>query len=532
MPELDRVHRPPLTDTTLDAAVDALAARDADLGASVARYGRPPMWAREPGFPTLVHIVLEQQVSLASAKAAFDRLRAAADPLTPDAFLELDDARLLEIGFSRQKTRYGRALAAALLDGSLDLGRPDLAARRRRGRGPDGGPRHRALDGHHLPADGAAAALMRGPSTTSPSRRRSPTSAGLDRRPDADGDARARRGLEALARRGRPDPVAPLPEHAPSVGRLAPDGRRPAVRRRWRASTLASLGARGRPAGGWRPVPAARTAAPYAVRAMPLYRLEHPLPTLDRPTVLAAFDGWVDAGSAATTALAVLGEGAQAVAAFDADAVFDYRARRPTLDIRDGRPSSLEWPELVLRHARHGGRDLLLLGGPEPDFRWHALADDMTRAARAPRRPRVDQPRLHPGGRPPCPARADPGHRVPAGPPPRRRHPGPDGPAARPGGGALDARDGVRGGRHPGRGLLRADPALRAPAATRPRRWPCSAPWSATSTWTCRAATSSRRRASSARGSTRPSPPTRPPARTSSASRRWWTRSASRRATT
>jgi DNA-3-methyladenine glycosylase II len=111
----------PLTDATLLAAVGELAARDPDLGASVARFGPPPMWAREPGFPTLVHIVLEQQVSLASARAAFDRLRAAADPLTPGAFLALDDARLLEIGFSRQKARYGRALSMAVLDGTLDL---------------------------------------------------------------------------------------------------------------------------------------------------------------------------------------------------------------------------------------------------------------------------------------------------------------------------------------------------------------------------------------------------------------------------
>ena len=74
-----------------------------------------------PGFATLLHIILEQQVSLASAQAAFDRLRAAADPLRPERFLELTDAELLAIGFSRQKARYGRALATALVDGSLDL---------------------------------------------------------------------------------------------------------------------------------------------------------------------------------------------------------------------------------------------------------------------------------------------------------------------------------------------------------------------------------------------------------------------------
>jgi DNA-3-methyladenine glycosylase II len=79
------------------------------------------LWDRPPGFGTLVHIVLEQQVSLASARAAFDRLVAATDPLTPERFLHLTDGELLAIGFSRQKARYGRALASALIDGTLDL---------------------------------------------------------------------------------------------------------------------------------------------------------------------------------------------------------------------------------------------------------------------------------------------------------------------------------------------------------------------------------------------------------------------------
>ncbi len=113
---------PPLDGRTLLAAVDHLGKADPALGEVVARFGPPPMWAREPGFPTLVHLILEQQVSLASARAAFDRLRAAADPLTPAAFLQLDDRQLLAIGFSRQKTRYARALAVAVRDGSLDLG--------------------------------------------------------------------------------------------------------------------------------------------------------------------------------------------------------------------------------------------------------------------------------------------------------------------------------------------------------------------------------------------------------------------------
>jgi len=111
-----------LDDAGLDTAVRELGARDPALGAVIERFGPPPMWAREPGFPTLVHLILEQQVSLASAQAAFDRLRAATGlPLTPAGLLALSDAELLAIGFSRQKARYGRALATAVADGSLDL---------------------------------------------------------------------------------------------------------------------------------------------------------------------------------------------------------------------------------------------------------------------------------------------------------------------------------------------------------------------------------------------------------------------------
>jgi DNA-3-methyladenine glycosylase II len=97
--------------------------RDPALARVVQRFGCPPLWAREPGFPTLLHIILEQQVSLASARAAFDRLRAAANPLTPERFLTFSDDELKAIGFSRQKTGYGRLLAQALLSGEVDLAR-------------------------------------------------------------------------------------------------------------------------------------------------------------------------------------------------------------------------------------------------------------------------------------------------------------------------------------------------------------------------------------------------------------------------
>jgi hypothetical protein len=95
------------------------------------------------------------------------------------------------------------------------------------------------------------------------------------------------------------------------------------------------------------------------------------------PVMLAAFDGWVDAGSAATTALGILAEDGAVAATFDADRLFDYRARRPPLEIVDGRLTELTWPELVLRRTRLDDRDLLVLVGPEPDYRWRALTADI-----------------------------------------------------------------------------------------------------------------------------------------------------------
>jgi PAC2 family protein len=99
------------------------------------------------------------------------------------------------------------------------------------------------------------------------------------------------------------------------------------------------------------------------------------------PILLAAFDGWVDAGSAATTALAILADDGDVVAAFDADLLYDYRARRPPLEIVAGRLTTLTWHELVLRRTRLDERDLLILVGPEPDYRWREFTTDMTELA-------------------------------------------------------------------------------------------------------------------------------------------------------
>jgi DNA-3-methyladenine glycosylase II len=110
-----------LDETLLAQGVAELSTRDADLAAIHARLGLPPLWPREPGFPTLVHIILEQQVSLASARAAFDKLRALVDPLTPAGLLTLDDETLRGTGFSRQKIIYVRHLANAIVTGGLDV---------------------------------------------------------------------------------------------------------------------------------------------------------------------------------------------------------------------------------------------------------------------------------------------------------------------------------------------------------------------------------------------------------------------------
>ena len=114
-----------LTERTLRHGLTHLADKDRDLARILDESGPPPIWSRTPGFATLVWIILGQQVSLASAQAAFDRLLTAVTPLTPDRFLGLDDAALKTIGFSRQKTGYCRELARAVREATLNLARLD-----------------------------------------------------------------------------------------------------------------------------------------------------------------------------------------------------------------------------------------------------------------------------------------------------------------------------------------------------------------------------------------------------------------------
>lgn len=100
---------------------EELAKIDADLAFVFRAFGTPPMWAREASFPTLIHIILEQQVSLASALSAFNKLKEKLGTISPESVLSLTDEELKACYFSRQKTVYARELAKAILEGSLDL---------------------------------------------------------------------------------------------------------------------------------------------------------------------------------------------------------------------------------------------------------------------------------------------------------------------------------------------------------------------------------------------------------------------------
>ncbi len=109
-----------------------------------------------------------------------------------------------------------------------------------------------------------------------------------------------------------------------------------------------------------------------------LYTLEDASePPYARPAMVAAFDGWVDAAGAASEVADRLARGGERVATFDADVLFDYRSRRPVLDVVDGSLTRLVWPEFSLHRRTFGDRDVLVLHGAEPDFRWKELGDDI-----------------------------------------------------------------------------------------------------------------------------------------------------------
>jgi DNA-3-methyladenine glycosylase II len=112
----------PLSERALAAGVDQLAAIDRDLARALARVGYPSPRQREPGFATLLRIMVAQQLSTRSAAAIWARVEQACPPqVTAERFLELGEASFRTIGFSRQKMVYGRSLAEAVASGALDL---------------------------------------------------------------------------------------------------------------------------------------------------------------------------------------------------------------------------------------------------------------------------------------------------------------------------------------------------------------------------------------------------------------------------
>jgi len=109
------------TDKDFISICDLLAIKDEDLKSIILQYGYPPLWKRTASFETLVHIILEQQVSLASALAAFDKLKERVNTITPESLILLTDAELKACYFSRQKIIYSRELANVILSQQLKL---------------------------------------------------------------------------------------------------------------------------------------------------------------------------------------------------------------------------------------------------------------------------------------------------------------------------------------------------------------------------------------------------------------------------
>jgi DNA-3-methyladenine glycosylase II len=107
----------------LSRGLDALCAADPDLAAARARIGDPALRTRDPGFVTLLDVIVGQQLSTASAGAIRARVHALVQPLTPESYLAMPPERLLKAGLSRQKLAYSRDLAAAALDGRVDFDR-------------------------------------------------------------------------------------------------------------------------------------------------------------------------------------------------------------------------------------------------------------------------------------------------------------------------------------------------------------------------------------------------------------------------
>lgn len=112
---------PTFNEGNFKAICAILGSRDPDLQSILNTHDYPPCWTRSPSFETLVHIILEQQVSLASAKAALNKLQIKTGGISPAALMKLNDQQLKDCYFSRQKITYVRHLANAILNDQLNL---------------------------------------------------------------------------------------------------------------------------------------------------------------------------------------------------------------------------------------------------------------------------------------------------------------------------------------------------------------------------------------------------------------------------
>jgi DNA-3-methyladenine glycosylase II len=111
----------PLNHESLAIAAESVALMDTDFARTLANHGPPPLWDREPGFVTLIRIILEQQVSLASADAMFQRLEKNINPLTPVTVTEAGEPFLRSFGVTRQKAAYFMNVTQAIQGGQLDF---------------------------------------------------------------------------------------------------------------------------------------------------------------------------------------------------------------------------------------------------------------------------------------------------------------------------------------------------------------------------------------------------------------------------
>ena len=107
---------------------------------------------------------------------------------------------------------------------------------------------------------------------------------------------------------------------------------------------------------------------------MSFYDLVDELDDPVAPALIVSFEDWVDAAGAASTAARHIADGGEVVASFGTDRLYDYRSHRPVLDIVDGQPKSFLWPALTVTRRRLAERDLFVLTGPEPDYRWKEFA--------------------------------------------------------------------------------------------------------------------------------------------------------------